>query len=162
MISVKGVNGTVSFDGSFITIDRKGAMARTTVGKGDKRIPIGSVTAVQWKPPGVTTRGYIQFTLGGGNEKRSQFGRATIDAAKDENSVLVAKSHKKEFEELRDAIEAAIAALHQTPAPPPPTPSVASPSRVEQLRELAELRDSGVLTEDEFAAEKARVLNQPE
>jgi hypothetical protein len=31
--------------------------------------------------------------------------------------------------------------------------------RVEQLKELAGLRDQGVLTEEEFAAEKARILN---
>lgn len=40
-------------------------------------------------------------------------------------------------------------------APTPPAASVA-----EQLRELAELRDSGVLTEEEFAAQKAKVLSQ--
>ena len=37
-------------------------------------------------------------------------------------------------------------------APPPP----ADP--VEQLRKLGELRDSGVLTEEEFAAQKAKLL----
>ncbi|HXH57707.1 SHOCT domain-containing protein [Iamia sp.] len=40
-------------------------------------------------------------------------------------------------------------------APTPPAASVA-----EQLRELAELRGSGVLTEEEFAAQKAKVLSQ--
>jgi hypothetical protein len=29
---------------------------------------------------------------------------------------------------------------------------------VAQLRELAQLRDDGILTEDEFAAQKARLL----
>ena len=29
---------------------------------------------------------------------------------------------------------------------------------VEQLRKLGELRDAGILTEEEFAAQKARVL----
>ena len=32
--------------------------------------------------------------------------------------------------------------------------------RVERLRELADLRDRGVLTEEEFASEKARLLNE--
>jgi len=45
-------------------------------------------------------------------------------------------------------------------APPPaaPPPAAASPDRVEQLKELAALRDQGVLNEQEFAAEKARIL----
>jgi hypothetical protein len=30
---------------------------------------------------------------------------------------------------------------------------------VQQLRDLAELKDQGILTEEEFAAQKARILN---
>jgi Short C-terminal domain len=46
------------------------------------------------------------------------------------------------------------------PPPPPPPPAAAGGGdRVEQLKELAALRDEGVLTEAEFAAEKARILN---
>jgi len=42
--------------------------------------------------------------------------------------------------------------------PPAPAPAAAGPSRVDQLREIAALKDQGVLTEEEFAAEKARIL----
>lgn len=42
-------------------------------------------------------------------------------------------------------------------APPPPAPS-AGEDRVEQLKDLASLKQQGVLTEEEFAAEKARIL----
>jgi hypothetical protein len=38
------------------------------------------------------------------------------------------------------------------PAPPPP------PDPIARLKQLAELRTQGVLTEDEFASEKAKVL----
>ena len=34
----------------------------------------------------------------------------------------------------------------------------AAPDPIEQLKQLAELRDQGILTEEEFAAEKAKVL----
>ena len=40
------------------------------------------------------------------------------------------------------------------PAPPPP----ADDPRIEQLQKLAELKGQGVLTDEEFAAEKARIL----
>ncbi len=44
------------------------------------------------------------------------------------------------------------------PAPAPAAPAqVASP--IEQLKELAALRDQGVLTNEEFAAQKAKLLN---
>jgi Short C-terminal domain len=44
----------------------------------------------------------------------------------------------------------------QAAAPPPAAP--AQPDKIQQLKELGELRDSGVLTEAEFAAEKAKIL----
>jgi hypothetical protein len=40
--------------------------------------------------------------------------------------------------------------------PPPPAEPAADP--IEKLKELAELRDKGILTEEEFAAQKARLL----
>lgn len=45
----------------------------------------------------------------------------------------------------------------QQPAPPPPP----APARdvVEQLKDLAELRDQGVLTDAEFSAQKAKILD---
>jgi hypothetical protein len=41
---------------------------------------------------------------------------------------------------------------------PPPRPAGPSPDPIEQLRQLGELRDQGVLTEEEFAQQKARLL----
>jgi len=38
------------------------------------------------------------------------------------------------------------------PAPPPP------PDPIEQLRELGQLHQQGVLTDEEFAAQKAKIL----
>jgi hypothetical protein len=63
-VEAKGVNGTVEFDGDFVTIKRTGTLARMTVGKGDKRIPVAQITAVQWKPPSALIRGFISFGRG--------------------------------------------------------------------------------------------------
>ena len=41
---------------------------------------------------------------------------------------------------------------------PAPAPAPASDDMFEQLRKLAELKDQGILTEEEFAAQKARIL----
>jgi hypothetical protein len=42
-------------------------------------------------------------------------------------------------------------------APPPPA-AEAAPDPIEQLKQLAELKDQGILTEQEFAEQKARIL----
>jgi len=41
---------------------------------------------------------------------------------------------------------------------PPPPPAAPSSDPVERLTELAQLRDRGILTDEEFAAAKAKVL----
>jgi len=41
--------------------------------------------------------------------------------------------------------------------PPPPAPP-AAPDPIAQLKELAELHNQGILTDDEFAAQKAKLL----
>lgn len=51
-------------------------------------------------------------------------------------------------------------AQQQQQDPPPPQPAAAPPARdaVTQLKELAELKAQGVLTDAEFASEKAKIL----
>jgi Short C-terminal domain len=43
--------------------------------------------------------------------------------------------------------------------PAPPAPAAAGPP-IEQLKELANLKEQGVLTEEEFEAQKAKLLAQ--
>ena len=47
--------------------------------------------------------------------------------------------------------------------PPPqqyaqPAPAPVAPDPIQQLKELAALKDQGILTEEEFAAQKAKIL----
>ena len=45
------------------------------------------------------------------------------------------------------------------PAPPPAAPAApAAESTIDQLKELGELKSQGVITEEEFAAQKAKLL----
>ncbi len=43
---------------------------------------------------------------------------------------------------------------------PQPTPSGGGEDRIAQLKDLADLKAQGILTDEEFAAEKARILGQ--
>jgi len=46
----------------------------------------------------------------------------------------------------------------QAPPPPPAAPAGDGNSTIDQLKELAELKAQGILTEEEFAAQKAKIL----
>jgi Short C-terminal domain len=54
------------------------------------------------------------------------------------------------------------AAQQQAPpaaAPAAPAPSAGGEDRIAKLQQLADLKNQGILTDEEFAAEKARILN---
>ena len=45
------------------------------------------------------------------------------------------------------------------PAPPPPAPAAPTmEEKIEQIRQLSKLHDDGILTDDEFAAQKQEIL----
>ena len=54
--------------------------------------------------------------------------------------------------------EGAQAPPEAAPAPPAAAPPAPATSMIDQLKELGELKDQGILTEDEFAAQKAKLL----
>jgi hypothetical protein len=154
VVEAKGLNGTVRLESDFLTISRKGFMARASVGKGEKRILLNQLTAVQLKPAGPVINGFIQFTVGGGNESRSRFGSQTRNAAEDENSVIFTWAKRVEFEALRDAVERAMADRHR----PQQHAAPATPSIPEQITQLAGLRDAGILSDQEFETKKQELL----
>jgi hypothetical protein len=49
-------------------------------------------------------------------------------------------------------------AAQEQQSEPPPQPPAGGKDRVQQLKELADLKQQGVLTDAEFDAEKARIL----
>ncbi len=47
----------------------------------------------------------------------------------------------------------------QAPAPVAAAPAAGGQSMIDQLKELGDLKAQGILTEEEFAAQKAKLLN---
>jgi len=111
--------------------------------KGDKRIPYKRITAVQFREPGFLLAGYIQFSIEGAVEWRGPI-------VQDENAVLFEKSETAQFRALKDFIDEAV--VREQGAVPAPT------SVADELAKLADLKSRGILSEDEFNAQKARLL----
>jgi hypothetical protein len=47
----------------------------------------------------------------------------------------------------------------QYAAPPPPPPADPMQDKLDQLKQLGELKEQGVLTDEEFQQQKAKILN---
>lgn len=153
-MEVKGHSATVAYDGNFVVIKRKGFLARATVGKGEKKIPLKAISAIQWKPAGAIMNGYIEFSLGGGNESQSKFGRATKDATKNENAVIFTKKQMPEFQKLRNAVEAGITGNVSEVS------ATQSLGIADRIKELDSLFKSQLITGEEFKRKKEELLKQ--
>lgn len=134
---------TVTIENGFIKIARRGLMNRLNNGGGEKNIRITSLSGVQVKKPGLTS-GYIQFIFSGSKDTNG-----VTDAAKDENSVLFTKPEYDLALKLRDQVEKLLNQSSQ--------PQVAA-SAADELFKLKQLLDAGVLTQEEFAAQKTKIL----
>ncbi|MGW0681841.1 DUF4429 domain-containing protein [Streptomyces sp. NPDC002754] len=151
VMHARGADCTLTFDGAYVEITRTRSFTR---GQGDKRIPVSQITAVRWKDAGRIMGGFIGFTIAGHVASRAEhhrLGLATYDAVNDENAVVFPKKETAAFEAIRKAVDDAIAA-HQTPTAP------AAASGAGELAKYAELHTAGVLSDEEFATAKARIL----
>jgi hypothetical protein len=70
------------------------------------------------------------------------------------NNVSRRQAERWQRREMEDEMQYQAAA----PPPPAPAPAAAAADPIEQLKELAQLKDQGILTEEEFAAQKAKLL----
>lgn len=99
------------------------------------------MTAVQFMEPGAWLAGYIQFSIQGALEWQGQVNQ-------DENAMQFDKGDADDFRALRDFVQGKIESSGK-----PPSFSIA-----DELQKLATLRDQGVLTEEEFKEQKAKLL----
>ena len=138
----KGTNGVVAIDGDWLTIDRKGV--------GDRRIPLASITAVEVQQARMFTNGFIRFTVPGSPEFRG----GVQSAMRDENAVTFRWGQAKGFNMIRAAVEQSISAHPGAPT------GATEPDIPEQIKKLDELRDQKLITDEEFEAKKAELLER--
>jgi hypothetical protein len=70
----------------------------------------------------------------------------------------VAGKRRAQSQEREAEQEARLEGLEQQPGAATQAPAGPAPDMIEQLRQLGELRAQGVLTDEEFAQQKARLL----
>jgi hypothetical protein len=116
----------------------------------EKDIQIKSITGIQMKEPGTILAGHMQIIFSGSGESK---GRSSFDAAKDENTIMFRKKDYPEFQRCKQLIEGYRDAAVQSEAT-----TIQPLSIADELKKFAELRDAGIITDDEFNAKKQQLL----
>ena len=142
----RGSNGVITVDGDWLTIDRRG-YRRVGHLTEVRRIPLASITAVQLHYARMFTDGFIRFTVDGSP--------GLHNVMRDENAVTYRRRHAQGFNVIRAAVEQYISA-HHAGAPS----GAGEPDIPEQIKKLDELRDQKLITDEEFEAKKAQLLDR--
>ena len=186
-----GTTGKVNVDDVFVTISHEGSTGlnkltnRLSQGyKGEKKIAIAQISAVQFKSVGGVGKGlssminktpglgalnklsgntagatgYIEFVVIGSSESKGRALLGGLNAmGSNENAVMFGPEQEEAFSQIREYIENKIRERYTT-QPTQVAAAVAAPDVATQINSLKQLLDSGVLTDEEFQKAKAKIL----
>lgn len=141
-----GNDGELELYDDKIIIRRKGKFSFVQHGlTGDREVLINQITSIQLKHTGEFFRGYIQFSFAGAGRRRRS-------GPIDENTIGFWKDQEPDFLEIKEMIEAKML-KHQ---------GLENTSEkncdLNELEKLAELKEKGIITEEEFQAKKKQIL----
>ncbi|WP_028803510.1 DUF4429 domain-containing protein [Streptomyces sp. 142MFCol3.1] len=165
-LSASAGDGTAGFDGDHVRLEWNWKTEDAKAAAGARTLAVGDITAVEWHPAVGLENGCLRFTVRGAETK--------APPKYDPNSVELWGFKK---DPLMALVAAAVQARLPHPAAPPaeadarpkelpptaPEPAAAEADHdalLRRLRELGELRSSGVLTDEEFSLAKQAVLRR--
>lgn len=141
---------TLELRGDTITVTKRGmANALASGMNGSRTIQISSITAVQMKPAGMFTPGYILFSYAGSKP----FMGGIWEATQDPDTFLFGKDLTGEVAEFKAQVEKR---MRESKQPAPANNS--SGTLTDELRKLAEFKNQGILSQAEFEAAKKKLL----
>jgi len=168
---IEGKNADVSIFADRIEWSRKGGVSTAKVlgaamtagmslvatgvskrGSNSEMIPVKSLTSVISERDGL--RFWKVTVTASGNSIDFRCDRSEADEVKRLLTQLMVGSHPAQVKASASAAPASVSApIVSAPAVPAATSGIA-----EELKKLAELRDAGILTNEEFASQKAKLL----
>jgi hypothetical protein len=151
LLEVKGYTGQLTVTERKVIIRRKGLggfLARGGMA-GDKEIPIKSITAIEFRNANLLTNGRIQFSIHGEAGHKG----SAVSAVNDENTIIFTKSQHESFAKAKALIEDLMQKAEQH------TGTVVNQvSSADELKKFAELKNQGLITEEEYNKKKKDLL----
>lgn len=158
MISATGSDGTVTVNGDFVTITRKGLMGKlqTATGNGNETFYLKDVAGIGFKGWSIVSgKGHLQFGLVEADGTAHWSDTFLGNAGHDKHTLVFGMSAQKDFEAIRDyclpLIGGDSAFKNRSDS------SGESVSKEVQLERLTELLELGILTQEEFEREKEKL-----
>lgn len=139
-MEVKGICARVCIENYNLIIKK--------LGMPEKIIPISQITAIQFKEPTFFNKGFIAFIYAGMIDKNI---KNYQQAVKEDNAIVFGKKQLDDFLNIKRRIEDL---KNQK------SDSCIDEGISEQIKKLSELKESGILTEEEFINKKTELLSR--
>lgn len=149
-MEIKGLAGvSIELLENKVIIKRKGFL--NAFNKSVKEIFLDKISSIQLKRSSMVNNGYIQFVFSGSTEVKeiNPTDLFHTELFQDENTVFFSKKQEKDFEALKIKVEEIILKSKDTQS---------SSNYLDELERLANLKDRGIITEEEFNAKKKQIL----
>ncbi|QEU94220.1 DUF4429 domain-containing protein [Streptomyces kanamyceticus] len=164
-LSVSAGDGTASFDGERVRLEWNWKTEDAKSASGTRSIALDDIAAVDWQPSGGLENGHLRFTVKNAPTKAPpKYDPNAVELwgfKKDPLMALVAAAVQAR---LPHPSGAAPLAVEQAPATPAPAAAQAPvedhDALLRRLRELGELHQAGILTDEEFSTAKQAVLKR--
>ncbi|MFV0135848.1 DUF4429 domain-containing protein [Streptomyces sp. HMX87] len=160
-LSVSAGDGTASFDGERVRLEWNWKTEDAKVAAGTRTLGLADIVAVEWHPAVGLENGCLRFTVRNAPTKAPpKYDPNAVELwgfKKDPLMALVAAAVQARLPHPAGPAGPDAAAL---PAQPAPAAEDDHDALLRRLRELGELRRSGVLTDDEFALAKQAILKR--
>lgn len=183
-VKAEGLSCSVSFDGHQVVVTRRGtqlggagtqlnSIIGALIGDPDtgeeKVIPLSIIASLRFRRAGKFSHGYIAFGVPGTVEREVNTSVTDAGAHKpgDLNTVMFHWGCNDEFEVLRAALQSAIGAhnnrvYHQPSGADEPSGDASGTAAdiAERIKQLHQLKEDGILSDDEFQAKKTDLLGR--
>lgn len=134
-----------------VIIRRRGVANMLASGlNGERMINISTLTGIQMKPGGLFSPGYILFSYAGSKP----FVGGIFTATQDPDAFIFGQELNEQVAEFKAKVEKIMQSSRQ-----PVSTAAASANLADELRKLAELKQQGILSQDEFDAAKKKLLS---
>ncbi|MFJ9035656.1 DUF4429 domain-containing protein [Streptomyces sp. NPDC102406] len=165
-LSVSAGDGTASFDGEHIRLEWNWKTEDAKAAAGTRLLALADVAAVEWQPAVGLENGCLRFVVRSSPTKAPpKFDPNSVELwgfKKDPLMALVAAAVQARLPHpgAQSAPKEPPPRPAPAPAPAPAPPEDDHDALLRRLRELGELHQAGVLTDEEFTAAKQAVLKR--
>ena len=157
----KGQNGKILIYDEYLELSRDtfGGFISQGGYSGTRRYFYKDIKTIEYRKPTFMANGYFKVIIDGTTETNAKVGifSSSASSAKDQNTIILRAFTKQVGDETEKIYNFLIKKIEENRITQ--NNSIPANSKMDELKKLGDLKNSGIITEEEFQIEKQKILN---